>query len=114
MSFEVEFICSPGALGAALPVQCASCPFRDGNDAEWAAVVNRLRVASGLRPVKAGSKVIKRARTAVRIETGMLGKPNFACHGTAYDEKMNIRPLREHRQCPGAVEFIKNLESLKR
>ena len=115
MSFEVEFIACPGVgLGEALPAQCASCPFRDGNDEEWAAVVNRLRVANGLRPVKTKSKVIKHARTAVRIETGMLGRPNFACHGTAYDDKMNIRPLKDHRQCPGAVEFINKLKGVKR
>lgn len=113
MSIELQAHTTGCGLGEVLPVQCASCPFKDGNDEEWAAVVNKLRVKHGLRPVKVKSRIVKHARTAVRIETGMIGTPQFACHGTAYDDKANLRPYSEHRQCPGAVEFIKKLNGGK-
>lgn len=110
---SIELIrCAGEKLGEALPAQCASCPFRDGNDAEWGVVVNKLRKAHGLKPVKPGSHIIKHARKSVRLETAMKGSDQFACHGSAYDENMQIRPAKEHRQCPGAVEFMKQWQHL--
>jgi hypothetical protein len=74
-----------------LPAQCASCPFTDGNDAEFAAVVARLD----------GSPAVARfARLKIRQECSLSGE--FACHGTVYDQAMRVRPRSAHRQCPGA------------
>jgi len=100
-----------GALKNTAPAQCASCPFRKGNDAEWTTVVNRLRKTFGLRKVTAKSSVIKAARANVHMEVieqvCLLGRVQFACHCTAYDKDMNPRPPHEHKLCPGAVKFFK-------
>lgn len=107
-------MCVGGILGDSLPVQCASCPFRDGNNAEFAVIVNRLRKKAGMRQVLPTSKLVQQARSKVRVETAMIGTGRFACHHTAYDEDMNVRPLNEHRQCPGAVEFLTKWQILRK
>lgn len=74
-----------------LPAQCPSCPFLNGNDAEFAGVVARL----------GGSVVDARfARFKIRQECSLRG--DFICHGTAYDAAMRVQPARKFRQCPGA------------
>lgn len=100
-------------LGEALKVQCVSCPFRDDNRAEFAVVVNRLRKLARMRQVLPHSKVVQETRTAVRMDVAMIGTGQFACHCTVYDESMKVRPRNEHRQCPGAVEYLKRWELLK-
>ena len=79
--------------------QCASCPFRAGNDAEFGAVVARL-----LGTKKATKAQIKRTRDNVQHDVLMKMRPDFACHATAYDAEMDVRPISEHRQCPGATK----------
>lgn len=94
---------------AELPAQCASCPFRKDNDAEFCVIVNRLRKSEGLRPVKPNSKIVRTARSKVRIELLILCTGEFSCHGTVYNPDMTIKPMHEHRQCPGASEFWRNV-----
>jgi hypothetical protein len=78
---------------------CVSCPFSKGNDVEFAAVVQRLD------PTLKGI-ALAAATMAARnnIETESLTRGDFSCHHTAYDKDMNVKPIREHRQCPGAAK----------
>lgn len=86
-----------------LQQQCESCPFRSGNDAAFAVILNRLRKMMGLPPMK-GKAGIKFARAAVRADIALSG--DFACHHTAYEagDAMTMKPRSEWRQCPGATE----------
>jgi|GEM_PF-2100954 hypothetical protein len=90
-----------------LPVACASCPFREGNDAEFAVIVNRLRKHEGLKPVVPHGSTVKQVRSKVRVELLMLGTGEFHCHCTAYNEDMTSKPLHAHRQCAGAAEWYR-------
>lgn len=92
-----------------LPAQCASCPFHKDNDAEFSVIVNRLRKKEGMKPVVPHSKTVKEARSRVRLELLCLGTGEFLCHGTVYGEDMTIKPMSEHRQCPGAAKFFREL-----
>lgn len=86
-----------------LPQQCASCPFREGNDKEWMEVLNRLAKANGEPEV---TKLrAHQARAQILEETSKLG--DFMCHGSVYDQEMDRRPPSEHRQCPGATQWHK-------
>lgn len=95
--------------------QCASCPFRADNDAEFGAFIARLRARVGLtRPV--GPDLIEFARAGIRVEVGRKG--DFVCHHTVYAEDMSVRPAAGWRQCPGATEYFrqggsKNLERVR-
>jgi hypothetical protein len=83
---------------APLKEQCVSCPFRDGNDTEFAQVIQKLD------PTLKGKKLLRHtlaARLRIRDEAKTIGE--FSCHHTAYDADMNLRPERERRQCPGAT-----------
>ena len=81
-----------------MPAQCVSCPFRDGNRAEFQAVLTRLK----------GQSVSKKnTAIAVRLikqEAALAGE--FACHQSAYSAVMKIKPRSEHRQCPGAALYF--------
>ncbi len=83
-----------------LTEQCASCPFREGNDAELGAVIGKLRDKFRVEgPVTLGA--IEHARAEVRADLRFSG--DFICHFTAYDlETGQRRPTTEARQCPGA------------
>jgi hypothetical protein len=84
-----------------LPESCASCPFKDGNDSEFEAVMQKLADANGLEdPVS-----VHESRGRIRAETEHLG--DFRCHGSVYDREMGMRPQAEHRQCPGASAYFK-------
>lgn len=93
-----------------VPVQCASCPFREDNNEAFACIVNRLRKTEGLRPVKPGSKVVKTARSKIRIDLLCLGSGEFYCHGTVYNEDMTTKPISEYRQCAGATAFWRDVK----
>ncbi len=97
-------------LGPPVPVQCVSCPFRVGNDAEFAVIVNRIRKKHRLRPVKPTSRIVKEARANVKWDLFLNNTDKFACHASAYDENTNVRPASEHRQCAGAVELMKKVK----
>lgn len=92
---------------APLKEQCVSCPFRDGNEVEFAQVVRKLD------PTLTGKKLLRHtlaARLKIRDEAKTIGE--FACHHTAYDADMNLRPEHERRQCPGATAaYLKAGES---
>lgn len=92
-----------------LPSQCASCPFLKDNDAEFHVFFNRLRVLHGKKPVKSGSKMLKAARQIVRMDIVTMGTGEFICHQTVYDQQMKMKPVSEHRQCPGAANFWREL-----
>lgn len=87
-----------------IPEQCLSCPFREGNDAEFGAVLNKLRAASGIAG-KSTTCDIAFARQGVRDDLSHSG--DFVCHGTAYTPDMKPKPKEEWRQCPGATKFFK-------
>ena len=89
--------------------QCASCPFRKGNDEAFEAVVQKLaRVEDGeeLRGERLKQRAVQ-ARTRVHMD--VLTSGDFACHLTVYTPAMQIREDRNHRrQCPGATAaFVK-------
>lgn len=89
-----------------LPVQCASCPFREGNDAEFAEYFAKLRKAlapSNRAPVRPHD--LRFARFQIKIDLHHSG--DFICHYTAYTPEMKKRPASEYRQCPGASAFFR-------
>lgn len=85
---------------AELPVQCASCPFREGNDSEFAAVCEKLAVTGGFE-----AQGVSQVRASVKREVAEHG--DFACHGSAYLDGER-RDDSEHRQCPGATQWFKS------
>lgn len=85
-----------------LTVQCASCPFRKGNNAEFGAVLNRIRTKAGMKG-ECSKRDVGKARLQVMVD--VMDRGDFICHGTAYDAQMNQRPVTEFRQCPGATKF---------
>lgn len=84
--------------------QCASCPFRAGNDAEFGAVVAKLKKKAGVTgPVT--TEEIEHARKQVKDD--LLHTGDFACHGTVYHDDMSLKEPGGRRQCPGATAFWK-------
>lgn len=84
-----------------LPEQCASCPFRKGNDKEFGEVMQRLANSVGM-DVKNNVRESRRRVLADAENTG-----DFMCHGTVYTKDMERRPQSDYRQCPGAsAHFI--------
>lgn len=86
-----------------LSEQCASCPFRKGNDKEFAAIVRKLR--KKLSHTKTTKFDVAYARMAIYNEVVANGE--FSCHHTVYDEASNIKPPEEFRQCPGATKYYR-------
>lgn len=81
--------------------QCASCPFRVGNNVEFGEVANRLRRAEGImRP--ASREDVGFARLSLFMEAVEGG--DFACHCSVYNADMSKRPMSEWRQCKGATQ----------
>lgn len=83
--------------------QCASCPFRDDNDAQFGTVLKALAKSSGVK--RLGSKVVKKARAMIKAETAVLG--DFCCHATVYGPDMVLRSAEDFRQCPGASKYYR-------
>lgn len=87
-----------------MPEQCASCPFREGNDAELGAVLVKLRSHFQLAEGPVTQEIIDHARTEVRDDLRFSG--DFICHFSAYDLETGARrPDGDARQCPGASAF---------
>lgn len=84
---------------AELETQCPSCPFLDGNDAEFGGLTSRLLG----RP--ATLEETSCARANVRQQVSMNGE--FVCHNTAYTLDGALKPPDAHRQCPGATKYFK-------
>ncbi len=82
-----------------MPEQCVSCPFREGNELEFRAVLTKLKNLGGSGLVVSLDQTI-RAKEMIRREAIECGE--FSCHQSAYDSKMRVKPYSEHRQCPGA------------
>lgn len=89
-----------------VPEQCASCPFRVGNDTEFAKIVRILRQQSGI--VGGITKAIVRfARMSIRMDVSAQGG-DLACHYSAYDlQTGKTRPSQDWKQCKGASEFYR-------
>jgi hypothetical protein len=89
--------------------QCASCPFKQGNDKEFGSIVTALRKkadAIGMSIPPLDEETVDQARAAVIFDViGPGGTGDFACHATVYGPGMEIRPESEWRQCPGASEI---------
>lgn len=84
--------------------QCASCPFKMGNNPEFGEVVNRLRRKDG-QAKPATVREVGQARLALMMEFEECGHGDFICHGTAYDRDMNQLPRGSFRQCAGASQW---------
>lgn len=81
--------------------QCASCPFREGNDAEFKVIVDRLREKEGLSPAKKSQ--VDFARASIRLDVEKSG--DFMCHNTVYDKQGRRAPSTKFRQCVGATAY---------
>lgn len=85
--------------------QCASCPFRVGNTAEFSDVVARLRKAEGI-PGKPTKGDVGFARMSLYVDAERTG--DFMCHCSVYDAEMKQKPMTEWRQCPGASHVYRH------
>lgn len=83
--------------------QCVSCPFREGNDAEFGEVIGKLRKALGMAG-EVTDQCVKHARKMVRLDLAAGG--DFICHKTAYDAEMKMAGSEHHRQCKGATAYF--------
>lgn len=88
-----------------VPAQCASCPFLNGNDAEFGAIVTKLRNSLGFKGEAHPFDVLY-ARRQIKRDLQFSG--DFICHHTAYDERMRQRPITDGRQCKGATKWYRN------
>lgn len=86
--------------------QCPSCPFLEGNDKEFGAVVARLRKQQGIEG-KPAKRDIGWARISIMCDAQGSGG-NFMCHCSVYDRDMWVRPMKEWRQCAGATKAYRN------
>jgi hypothetical protein len=84
-----------------MPEQCVSCPFREGNDAEFQKVLDKLVQSNG-----GGVADVDRARFLIRKDAARHG--DFICHQSVYDENMDLRDKEHYRQCPGASAHYKS------
>lgn len=91
-----------------LKEQCASCPFRKGNDVEFGGIVKKLLAKGGVPMTEdfvPPPQAIQNSRRLIKADLKHSG--DFACHHTAYDAEMNLKPDAERRQCPGASKWFK-------
>ena len=88
---------------APMKEQCVSCPF--GKDKrKFGEVMAKLAEANG-DPIPA-EELEERTQAAIdMIRMEVRGHGEFACHCSAYDENMGLRPMVERRQCPGALRY---------
>lgn len=92
--------------------QCMSCPFRMDNNAEFGAILLKLKqkfAESGPIPTKLTAKQINSARLMVFQDVEQRG--DFICHYSVYnigETPMTMRPATEYRQCKGATEFYQS------
>jgi hypothetical protein len=88
--------------------QCASCPFREGNDKELREFLVNAHICSRTE----SRKRARRVREEVKRDT--LGSDgDFTCHHSVYTREGKDRPERLHRQCAGATKFfVEHLRSL--
>lgn len=85
--------------------QCASCPFREGNDAEFGAVLEKIARSHG-NTTTITPAVIQHARLKVIADLQFSG--DFVCHHTVYGPGMDEkRDPEERRQCKGATAFFR-------
>lgn len=83
--------------------QCASCPFREGNDAAFGGIMRKLYKQFELDPPTPAE--ISASRECVKRELEHSG--DFVCHLTAYNPDMSLKDGCEHRQCAGATKWWK-------
>lgn len=81
---------------------CVSCPFRQGNDAAFAAVIDRLCDGAGrLRPALPAEYAA--ARRSVVGEAKRTGR--LCCHCSVYDAS-GKPDLRNTTECAGLVAWM--------
>lgn len=80
--------------------QCASCPFREGNDDEF-----RKAVEGFFPGVLLDDNAVAIARERIRGDLKFSG--DFICHCTIYKAKGKLREVQERRQCPGATKYYR-------
>ncbi len=85
-----------------LKEQCASCPFRRGNDKEFGEIVRRICKSTKQRFSK-----FQVTFARGQIEIDCMDRIDFACHCTVYDDEMNLKSTQDRRQCPGASQFYR-------
>lgn len=83
-----------------VPTQCASCPFRFGNEKEFGEIVAKVRKLGRL-PGRVTKQDVFAAR--MRIWMDVQERGDFLCHGTVYGPDMMGRPQSNWRQCKGAT-----------
>lgn len=88
--------------------QCASCPFRVGNDEAFKGILGRLKVKHN-KPGPVTKKELTDARMTVYRDV-IEGSGDFLCHASVYGPNMDMRPNNERRQCPGATEFKRGIK----
>jgi hypothetical protein len=86
--------------------QCASCPFKDGNNEEFGRVMKTLAVHHDIDPRTVD---VDESRYLVRKDVESMG--DFICHETAYDflNHMTMLPEARNKQCPGATKFHRDV-----
>ncbi len=87
-----------------LETACASCPFGEGNDKEWAAKVKQLADKAG----EENPADPRMARNRIKSELANAPSGDFICHGSAYDTEMDRRDMKQARQCPGASAYYRS------
>ena len=93
----------------ALPSPCVSCPFREGNSAEFGVIVARLTSSAFGSRVIPSPRDITTARQRIRRDVETHGE--FSCHGTVYTPEMEKRPESSWKQCPGATRYFRTGET---
>lgn len=88
--------------------QCASCPFREGNDKAFGGIVRALKKHAGMDEDEGNTVAEARAMAHMDV-IGPDGRGDFVCHATAYGPEMRLRASSEHRQCPGATALYKSV-----
>lgn len=87
--------------------QCASCPFRIGNDEEFRAILTKLRASKGLPGEITKSQAV---RSRAMIHDDCANQGEFRCHHSVYNPDMTIKSVSEHRQCLGATKWFRGEE----
>ncbi len=82
--------------------QCASCPFRLGNEVAFAAFLDGVDLVQNRSPAEVTAHY-----RGVSESCTVDGQGNFACHSTVYTANGKERPLHTWKQCKGATAYYR-------
>lgn len=85
--------------------QCASCPFKKGNDTQFKSVIVSLRKQAGEKKPVTKLDIVT-ARMRIEDDVEFIGG-DFSCHATVYGPDMELKPEKEWKQCSGATKFYR-------